>query len=108
MNTIGPVWEGNRVWLILGAGVIFAAWPMLYAIVFSSFYLAMFLALAALILRPVSFKFHSEVEYPLWRSFWASPYSSAERFPPWFSGLRSAMRCRAFRSALWGWSVGPP
>jgi cytochrome bd ubiquinol oxidase subunit II len=70
MNTIGPVWEGNQVWLILGAGAIFAAWPMLYAIAFSGFYLAMFLALAALILRPVSFKFHSEVEHPLWRSFW--------------------------------------
>jgi cytochrome d ubiquinol oxidase subunit II len=40
MNTIGPVWEGNQVWLILGAGAIFAAWPMLYAIAFSGFYLA--------------------------------------------------------------------
>jgi cytochrome bd ubiquinol oxidase subunit II len=55
INTIGPVWEGNQVWLILGAGAIFAAWPMRYAVAFSSFYLAMFLALAALILRPVSF-----------------------------------------------------
>jgi cytochrome d ubiquinol oxidase subunit II len=70
LNTIGPVWEGNQVWLILGAGAIFAAWPMLYAVAFSGFYLAMFLALAALILRPVSFKFRSEIENPLWRSFW--------------------------------------
>src|ERR1019366_1707318 len=70
LNTIGPVWEGNQVWLILGGGAIFAAWPMLYAVAFSGFYLAMFLALAALILRPVSFKFRSEIEHPLWRTFW--------------------------------------
>src|SRR6202521_1666921 len=70
LNTVGPVWEGNQVWLILGAGAIFAAWPMLYAVAFSGFYLAMFLALAALILRPVSFKFRSEIENPLWRTFW--------------------------------------
>jgi cytochrome d oxidase subunit CydB len=70
LNTIGPVWEGNQVWLILGAGAIFAAWPMLYAVAFSGFYLAMFLALAAMILRPVSFKFRSEIENPLWRGLW--------------------------------------
>src|ERR1700676_4797217 len=54
INTVGPVWEGNQVWLILGGGAIFAAWPMLYATAFSGFYLAMFLVLAALILRPVA------------------------------------------------------
>jgi cytochrome d ubiquinol oxidase subunit II len=70
LNTIGPVWEGNQVWLILGAGAIFAAWPTLYAVAFSGFYLAMFLALAALILRSVSFKFRSEIENPRWRTFW--------------------------------------
>ena len=70
LNSIGPVWEGNQVWLILGAGAIFAAWPMLYAVAFSGLYLAMFLALAALILRPVSFKFRSEIENPIWRTFW--------------------------------------
>jgi cytochrome d ubiquinol oxidase subunit II len=61
INTIGPVWEGNQVWLILGAGAIFAAWPPLYAVAFSGFYLAMFLVLCALILRPVGFKFRSKV-----------------------------------------------
>ena len=70
INTIGPVWEGNRVWLIFGAGAVFAAWPMLYAVAFSGFSLAMFLALGALILRPVNFKFHSEIENPLWRWLW--------------------------------------
>ncbi|HUI21051.1 MAG TPA: cytochrome d ubiquinol oxidase subunit II [Methylocella sp.] len=70
INTVGPVWEGNQVWLILGAGAIFAAWPTLYAVAFSGFYLAMFVALAALILRPVSFKFRSDLENSLWRGFW--------------------------------------
>src|SRR5690606_31639251 len=48
INTIGPVWEGNQVWLILGGGAIFAAWPPLYAVSFSGFYIAMFAILAAL------------------------------------------------------------
>ena len=47
INTVGPVWEGNQVWLILGAGAIFAAWPPLYATAFSGFYVAMFLVLVA-------------------------------------------------------------
>ncbi|HLW28237.1 MAG TPA: cytochrome d ubiquinol oxidase subunit II [Kiloniellales bacterium] len=70
VNTIGPVWEGNQVWLILGGGAIFAAWPPLYAVSFSGFYLAMFLILAALILRPVGFKFRSKVPDDRWRTFW--------------------------------------
>lgn len=70
INSIGPVWEGNQVWLILGAGAIFAAWPPLYAAAFSGFYLAMFLVLAALILRPVGFKFRSKLANPTWRAFW--------------------------------------
>lgn len=70
INSIGPVWEGNQVWLVLGAGAIFAAWPPLYATAFSGFYLAMFLVLASLILRPVGFKFRSKIENPLWRSVW--------------------------------------
>jgi cytochrome d ubiquinol oxidase subunit II len=70
LNTVGPVWEGNQVWFILGGGSIFAAWPMLYAASFSGFYLAMFLVLATLILRPPGFKFRSKLENPTWRSFW--------------------------------------
>ena len=70
INTIGPVWEGNQVWLILGGGAIFAAWPYLYAVAFSGFYLAMFVALCALILRPVSIKFRSKMPNPGWRHFW--------------------------------------
>jgi cytochrome d ubiquinol oxidase subunit II len=70
INTVGPVWEGNQVWLILGGGAIFAAWPMVYATAFSGFYLAMFLVLAALILRPVAFKFRSKLEHARWRAVW--------------------------------------
>ena len=70
INTVGPVWEGNQVWLILGGGAIFAAWPPLYAAAFSGFYLAMFLVLAALILRPVGFKFRSKFVGPRWREMW--------------------------------------
>jgi cytochrome d ubiquinol oxidase subunit II len=70
INTVGPVWEGNQVWFILGGGAIFAAWPPLYAVSFSGFYLAMFAVLAALILRPVGFKYRSKRDSALWRSSW--------------------------------------
>jgi cytochrome bd ubiquinol oxidase subunit II len=70
INAIGPTWEGNQVWLILGAGAVFAAWPPVYAASFSGFYLAMFLVLATLILRPVGFEFRNKVPNPHWRTFW--------------------------------------
>jgi cytochrome d ubiquinol oxidase subunit II len=70
INTVAPTWEGNQVWLILGGGAIFAAWPFVYAVSFSGFYLAMFLVLAALILRPVGFKYRSKREDSRWRSRW--------------------------------------
>ncbi|MCM0753011.1 cytochrome d ubiquinol oxidase subunit II [Brucella pseudogrignonensis] len=70
INTIGPVWEGNQVWLILGGGAIFAARPPLYAVSFSGFYLAMFAILFALILRPVGFKFRSKRDSVAWRTGW--------------------------------------
>ena len=70
INSIGPVWEGNQVWLILGGGAIFAAFPPLYGVAFSGFYLAMLLLLCALILRPVGFKFRSKLSGTRWRSVW--------------------------------------
>src|ERR1700726_281999 len=70
INAIGPVWEGNQVWLILGGGAIFAAWPPVYATSFSGFYVAMFLVLATLILRPVGFEFRNKVADRRWRTFW--------------------------------------
>lgn len=70
INIIGPTWEGNQVWLILGGGAIFAAFPPLYAVSFSGFYLAMIVILLALILRPVGFKFRSKIHDTRWRSVW--------------------------------------
>jgi cytochrome bd ubiquinol oxidase subunit II len=70
INSVGATWEGNQVWLILGGGAIFAAWPPLYAVSFSGFYLAMFATLFALILRPVGFKYRSKRESPRWRNNW--------------------------------------
>lgn len=70
INTVGPVWEGNQVWFILGGGAIFAAFPPLYAVSFSGFYLAMFVVLAAFIVRPVAFKYRSKRDDPRWRNAW--------------------------------------
>jgi cytochrome d ubiquinol oxidase subunit II len=70
INTVGPVWEGNQVWFILGGGAIFAAWPPLYAVSFSGFYMAMFIVLCAFIVRPVAFKYRSKRPSPTWRSTW--------------------------------------
>lgn len=70
INTIGATWEGNQVWLVLGGGAIFAAFPLVYAVSFSGFYLAMFATLFALILRPVAFKYRSKRDDPRWRAMW--------------------------------------
>lgn len=70
INAVGPVWEGNQVWLVLGGGAIFAAWPQLYAVSFSGFYLAMAAVLLALILRPVAFKYRSKRDSVRWRATW--------------------------------------
>ncbi|MCL4321617.1 MAG: cytochrome d ubiquinol oxidase subunit II [Deltaproteobacteria bacterium] len=70
MNAIGPVWEGNQVWLILGGGAVFAAFPKVYASVFSGFYLAFMLVVWLIIFRAVSFEFRSRVESKGWRNFW--------------------------------------
>ena len=64
LESVEPVWEGNQVWLVLGAGAAFAAWPMLYAAAFSSFYLAMLLLLAVLIIRPVGIHLQGQDRRP--------------------------------------------
>lgn len=70
INTIGPTWEGNQVWFILGGGAIFAAWPLVYAAAFSGLFIALILVLFTLILRPVAFKYRSLISKPRWRSRW--------------------------------------
>ena len=72
LESVEPVWEGNQVWFILGGGAAFAAWPLLYAASFSGLYLAMFVLLVALILRPVGFGFRNHLTDPRWRNAWDS------------------------------------
>jgi cytochrome d ubiquinol oxidase subunit II len=70
LNSIGPVWDGNEVWLVLGGGVLFAAFPMVYASLFSGFYMAMMLVLLVLILRTVAIEFRSKRPSARWRNTW--------------------------------------
>ena len=70
IDTFEPYWEGNQVWLILGGGAVFAAWPYLYAASFSGFYFAILLVLLALIVRPVSLNFRNKSDDARWRATW--------------------------------------
>ncbi|MBE3573112.1 MAG: cytochrome d ubiquinol oxidase subunit II [Moorella humiferrea] len=70
INSIGPFWDGNEVWMLTAGGAMFAAFPHWYATLFSGFYLALFLILVALILRGVAFEFRSKDDRPAWRNFW--------------------------------------
>lgn len=70
INSIGPFWDGNEVWMLTAGGALFAAFPHWYATLFSGFYLALFLILVALILRGVAFEFRSKDARPAWRNFW--------------------------------------
>ncbi|MBW2529952.1 MAG: cytochrome d ubiquinol oxidase subunit II [Deltaproteobacteria bacterium] len=70
LNAVGPTWDGNEVWLLTGGGAIFAAFPPVYASVFSGFYLAMMLVVLCLIARAVSMEFRSKEESPRWRATW--------------------------------------
>jgi cytochrome d ubiquinol oxidase subunit II len=87
INAIGPVWEGNQVWLILGAGAIFAAWPMVYATAFSGLYPAMILILAGLVLRPVSIIYRSKLQDSFWRACWDRVMQLASLLPPLLFGV---------------------
>jgi len=97
MNAIGPVWDGNEVWLITGGGALFAAFPVVYATVFSGFYIAFMLVLAALIFRGVSMEFRSKVESPGWRRFW-----------DWAFGLGSLVAALLFGVAVGNILKGVP
>jgi cytochrome bd ubiquinol oxidase subunit II len=70
INTIGPVWDGNEVWLVVGGGSLFAAFPDVYATVFSGFYLAMMMLLLTLIFRAIAIEFRSKLTMPWWRQMW--------------------------------------
>ena len=70
LNAIGPVWDGNEVWLVTGGGALFAAFPEVYATVFSCFYIPFIVLLAALIFRAVAIEFRSKVPHRWWRQMW--------------------------------------
>jgi len=76
LNSIGPVWDGNEVWLVTGGGALFAAFPKVYATVFSGFYLAFMLLLAALIFRAVAIEFRSKQPMRWWRRMWDVGFAS--------------------------------
>ena len=88
LNILGPIWEGNQVWMILGAGAMFAAWPLVYAVFFSSFYLLILLLLLTMgIARPVSFKYRSKLPNLLWRRIWDGVVFLGGVCPSWIMGL---------------------
>ncbi len=70
LNMIGPHWDGNQVWFILGGGAIFAAWPTIYATAFSGLYVVMLLLLWTMILRPLGFEYRSKLPSARWRALW--------------------------------------
>lgn len=87
MNSIGPVWDGNEVWLLAGGGSIFAAFPFVYATVFSSFYLAVYLLLLALFFRAISFEFRGKVDSEKWKRFWEYSFGIGSLLPPILLGV---------------------
>lgn len=87
INSIAPHWDGNQVWLITAGGALFAAWPMVYAVSFSGFYVAMMLVLFALFMRPVGFDYRSKIEDPRWRKSWDWALFAGGFVPPLIIGV---------------------
>lgn len=87
MNSIGPLWDGNEVWLVTFGGALFAAFPHAYATVFSGFYTAFMLLLLALISRAVSLEFRSKVHSPRWRRFWDAAFCAGSGLATWLFGV---------------------
>ena len=87
INAIGPIWDGNEVWLLTGGGALFAAFPVVYASVFSGFYLALMLLLFALIARAVSFEFRGKVDSQKWRKIWDYSFSLGSLLPAFLFGV---------------------
>jgi cytochrome d ubiquinol oxidase subunit II len=87
LNSIGPVWDGNEVWLVTGGGALFAAFPEVYATVFSGFYLAFVLLLVALIFRAVAIEFRSKQPSGRWRQTWDVAFSVASAVAPLLMGV---------------------
>ena len=95
LNAIGPVWDGNEVWLLVAGGATFAAFPEWYATLFSGFYWALFLILVALILRAVAFEFRNRSDSPVWRRWWDRAIFFGSALPALLWGV-------AFADFVWG------
>lgn len=93
LRSIGPLWDGNEVWLVVAAGATFAAFPAWYATMFSGFYVALLLVLVCLIVRVVSFEWRAKSETPAWRAFWAwcNTIGSVGAALVWAIGLSSLL-----------------
>lgn len=87
LSAIGPYWDGNEVWLLTGGGAIFAAFPSVYATVFSGFYLALILVIAALIFRAVSIEFRNKSTSPLWRKCFDIAFALGSTLPALLFGV---------------------
>jgi cytochrome bd ubiquinol oxidase subunit II len=87
LNAIGPIWDGNEVWLLTGGGALFAAFPIVYATVFSGFYLAFMLLLVALIFRAVAMEFRGKVEAPAWKRTWDRAFGIGSILPAFLFGV---------------------
>lgn len=100
INAIGPVWDGNEVWLVTGGGALFAAFPDVYATVFSGFYTAFMLLLASLIFRAVSIEFRSKMPMTWWRRLWDVGFSVSSYFSSFVIGV-------ALGNLIWGVPLSP-
>jgi cytochrome d ubiquinol oxidase subunit II len=105
INTIGPVWDGNEVWMITAGGALFASFPLAYATLFSGFYLALVLMLVALILRGVAFEYRSKKEEPSWRNFWDWSIFFGSLIPAFLWGVTvgNLMRGVAIDAQMYYW-----
>ncbi len=100
MNSIGPLWDGNEVWLVTFGGAMFAAFPEVYATVFSGFYTAFMALLFALIFRAVSMEFRSKRPEPAWRKFWDASFCGGSTLATFLFGV-------AVGNAMSGMPIGP-
>lgn len=99
INSIGPVWDGNEVWLVTGGGALFAAFPDVYATVFSGFYTAFFLLLFVLVFRAISIEFRSKLPSSKWRNAWDRIFSFSSLLIAFLMGV-------ALGNIIWGVPIG--
>lgn len=98
LNSIGPLWDGNEVWLVTFGGALFAAFPTAYAVIFSSFYLPFMLLLFALIFRATAIEFRSKVHHKPWRDAWDFAFTAASVLAPFLMGV-------AVGNVVWGLEI---